>query len=496
MKKTKAVVIGAGFGGLSAAIRLATLGAEVTVIERQSCAGGKLQRVKLGDYCFDRGPSTITMPHVFREVFELAGAHMEDYVKLYDLEPRTRNIFADGMIVDLSKDPAFMKEQIASYSSQDAQSYDAFMKESRALYQEAERKFLGQLLLRPKDKYNLSMLKSLLRVRPLTTLEKLLRRYFRHPNTLAMFGRYATYVGSSPYEAPSIFAMLGHVETELGVYGVQGGTYSLITGMETLAREKGVVIRTNEEVRRLKTRNGQVTGVETNQGEYRADVVIANGDVLSMHQLLIPETERPSMDNRKIQQYEPSLSGFVTLAGVRKKYDKLLHHTVFFPADYKAEFTDIFTEKVAPQDPAIYICCSSCSEPEMAPEGGSNLFILANAPYISDRWQWKHELSIYQNKILGKLSDAGITELDQAEVMSHYTPEDIQRDTLAYRGSIYGISSNTVSQTFTRPSNRSKDIKGLWFTGGTTHPGGGTPVVTLSGRLVAEEIIRMSNFGR
>ncbi|WP_211747420.1 phytoene desaturase family protein [Paenibacillus sp. Marseille-Q4541] len=491
MTSQKVVIIGAGFGGLSSAIRLATLGAEVTIIERQQHAGGKLQRIQLGGYTFDRGPSTITMPHIFREVFELAGVQMEDYVKLYDLEPRTRNVFADGTTVDLSKDRVLMKEQIAKYSPEDALHYEAFMKESEALYCEANQKFLGQLMLHPQDKYNLSMLKSLLRVRPLTKLDTLLQRYFRHPYTLAMFGRYATYVGSSPYEAPSIFAMLGHVEAELGVYGVEGGTYSLISGMEKLAREKGVVLRTGEEVKRIKTHLGKITGLETDQGEYSADVVIANGDVLSIHQLLIPEQERPSMNNRRLEQYEPSLSGFVTLAGIQRQYDKLHHHTVFFPKNYRAEFTDIFSKKRAPEDPTLYLCYSGYSEPDLAPDGASNLFILANAPYVSKAWRWEQELPAYQEKLIRRLSELGIPDLEQADVMSHYTPEDIQRDTLAYRGSIYGISSNTARQTFTRPSNCSKDIEGLWFVGGTTHPGGGTPIVTLSGRLVAEEIARL-----
>lgn len=492
MNNQKVVIIGAGFGGLSSAIRLATLGFDVKIIERQQHAGGKLQRIHLGDYHFDRGPSTITMPHVFREVFELAGVQMEDYVKMYDLEPRTRNVFADGTTVDLSSDRTFMKEQIAAYSGKDAQNYDAFMDESKALYREANQKFLGQLMIRPQDKYNLSMLKSLLRVRPVTKLNTLLQRYFTHPNTLQMFGRYATYVGSSPYEAPSIFAMLAHVEAELGVYGVEGGTYSLVSGMEKLAREKGVIFRTGEEVKRIRTHRNKVTGVETDKDEYTADVVIANGDVLSIHQLLIPESERPSMDNQKIEQYEPSLSGFVTLAGIQKKYDKLLHHTVFFPDNYQAEFTDIFNKKRAPEDPTLYLCYSGFSEQGMAPEGGSNLFILANAPYVSKEWDWELELSAYQNKLIRRLAELGVTDLERADVMSHYTPENIQHDTLAYRGSIYGISSNNPRQTFTRPSNRSKDIEGLWFVGGTTHPGGGTPIVTRSGRLVAEEIARKS----
>ena len=187
------------------------------------------------------------MPSTFRSVFDHAGVAMEDYVQLYELEPRTRNIFADGTVVDLSGNRGWMKEQIAAYSPEDAARYDAFMDESAALYAEANRHFLGKLLLSPSDKYNLQMLRSLLRVRPTVKLDKLLRWYFQHPHTLAMFGRYATYVGSSPYQSPSIFAMMGHVEAEVGIYGVKGGTYQLIEGITRLAQGKR---RTNHYRRR------------------------------------------------------------------------------------------------------------------------------------------------------------------------------------------------------------------------------------------------------
>lgn len=323
------IIIGAGFGGLSCAIRLASQGVQVTILERQQHVGGKLQQIERDGYHFDRGPSTITMPSTFRSVFDHSGVAMEDYVQLYELEPRTRNIFADGTVVDLSGNRGWMKEQIAAYSPEDAARYDAFMDESAALYAEANRHFLGKLLLSPSDKYNLQMLRSLLRVRPTVKLDKLLRSYFQHPHTLAMFGRYATYVGSSPYQSPSIFAMMGHVEAEVGIYGVKGGTYQLIEGMTRLAREKGVQIITGTEVRQIVVRNGKVAGVDTDQGFREADQVVANGDVLSVNRLLLAPEHRKEMSDARIRKYEPSISGFVTLAGVRRQYDALLHHTVF-----------------------------------------------------------------------------------------------------------------------------------------------------------------------
>ncbi len=488
----RAMIIGAGFGGLSCAIGLATEGYEVTVLEKQPTIGGKLQSLELDGYHFDRGPSTITMPHVFRSVFERAGRQMEDYVQLYELEPRTRNVFADGHVVDLSRSAEYTAEQIAAYSPEDARNYGRFLQEASAMYREADEQFLNTLLLSWRDKLKPSMGRSLLRVRPLATLQTLLKRYFRHPHTLMLLGRYATYVGASPYQAPAIFAMLAHVEAVDGVYGVRGGTSNIVRGMARLAGELGVTIQTNTEVTRIKVHAGQVSGVETNQGDYAAPLVIVNGDVLSASRMLLSEQERPSLPDRRIDAYEPSLSGFVTLAGVPKRYDRLLHHTVFFPEHYEPEFQSIFTQKTAPTDPTLYICHSGHSEPDMAPDGASNLFILANAPYTSTQWNWQEQQAAYSDRIASMLESYGLTDIRSGPVWQHYTPADIERDTYAHRGAIYGISSNGAKQTFFRPGNRSPDIQGLWYVGGTTHPGGGTPIVALSGQLVAKHIASQS----
>lgn len=488
--KQEAVIIGAGFGSLSCAVTLAAAGWKVTVLERQKTLGGKLQRVEAAGYRFDRGPSTITMPEAFSALYGLAGKRMEDYVRLYELEPRSRNIFADGTVVDLSRDPALMEQQIAVYSESDARAYRPFLAEAGRMRSLSERLFLNRLLLDRRDKLSPQLAAGFAAVRPLRKLDTLLRRYFRHPHTLAMFGRYATYVGSSPYAAPSVFAMLPSLEAEGGVYGVEGGTYRLVEGLAGLARELGVDIVTDAEATSIFAPGGRAEGVETTRGFYPARTVIGGGDVLSLNRLLIPEAQRPRMSDRKIAAYEPSLSGYVLMAGVRRRYEALLHHTVFFPETYEHEFYDIFAARRPPRDPAVYICHSGYSEPGAAPEGGSNLFILANAPYLSGETDWARDGEAYADKLLATLEARGIGGLHGSETLMHYTPQNLADDTLSHRGAIYGISSNTPGQAFFRPGNRSSDIKGLWYVGGTTHPGGGTPVVSLSGRLVGERIAR------
>jgi phytoene desaturase len=484
------IVIGAGLGGLSAAIRLAYAGFQVRVLEQQPAVGGKLQRVEERGYRFDRGPSTITLPHQFERVFTSAGRRMEDYVTFKRLSHATRNVFADGSIVDLTDSLEATESQIAKYSPEDAAKFQEFCKEAARLYRLSEARFLGKLPLGVKDKLAPELAAGFLQIRPFTSLHRLLRRYFRHPNTLAMLGRYATYVGASPYAAPAIFAMLAHVEGEKGIYSVRGGTYALVEAFVKLAAELGVRIETGARVERIVVRNGAVNGVECADRFYSADLVVANGDMLSVYRYLVAPEHRPSVSDACIDSYEPSLSGFVQLLGVRRRYEQLLHHTVFYPDEYADEFADIFRQRKPPVRPAIYICNAVLSDHTAAPAGASSLFVLVNAPYVTASWRWKRESENYAMLVRRHLEAWGLEGLEQAEVAITYTPEQMMQDTSAHRGAIYGISSNGARQTFFRPGNRSRDVDGLWFVGGTTHPGGGTPIVTLCGQLVAEELIK------
>ncbi|MDR0269314.1 phytoene desaturase family protein [Paenibacillus sp.] len=484
----QAVVIGAGFGGLACAITLASRGWKVKVLERQLTPGGKLQRIRREGYTFDRGLSSITMPRMFRSLFEKAGARMEDYIGLYELEPRSRNIFADGSVVDMSRDAEKMKDQISTFSPTDALQYESFLRECSELYQLSEEHFMNRLLSNWRENASPAMLRHFLRTRPVTSLHSLLRRYFTHPNTLAMLGRYSTVAGSSPQQSPSIFALLGHVEARMGVHGVRGGTYSMVEAMVRLALGLGVEIITGSEARHIVVRKGKVAGVEADSGFYGAETVIAAGDVLTMNQDLLDEKDRPSMPNVKIKSYEPSNSSFVLLAGVPRQYSKLLHHTIFFPECYNREFQEIFEHRQPPQHPALYVCYSGYSEKGLAPEGSSNLYISAKVPYLTPLTDWEKEAKAYGENILSDLQNYGLTNIDKYDVMSLYTPQDLATDTLAYKGAAHGISYNSLRQTFFRPGHRSKDVEGLWFVGGGGYFGGSTPLVTLAGRLVGEYI--------
>ncbi len=487
----RVILVGGGLGGLSCAIRLAHAGYAVTIYEKEAELGGKLKREVLGQNRFDVGPSTLTMISAFERVFQSVGRKIEDYLEFYSIDPLTRNVFWDGSIVDLTKDVDGMAEQIATFSPHDALNYKHFLQESKNLYNLAETRFLNRLLVNWRDKLSPSLLRDFIRVRPFTTLDRFLKKYFTHPNTLAMFGRYATYVGASPYQAPAIYAMMAHLESQLGIYGIKGGTYTLVEAFERLARELGVQIHTASPVSKLVVKNKTVQGVDVQGRVEQADHVVVNLDYLSALSL-IEEDDRPSMPDANLLKIEPSLSGFVVLASVQKRFDTLRHHTVFFPEQYRHEFESIFKQNTPPTDPTIYICNSGYSDLEGTAPGESHLFILVNAPALSDHWSWCNKEEDYAEAILQKLETRGLATLTESVTARKiYTPETWQSRTGAYKGAIYGLSSNGIKQAFFRPSNRLKDLSSLWFVGGSTHPGGGTPIVTIGGQLVAEAIMNV-----
>lgn len=486
----KVLVIGAGLGGLTSAIRLAYHGFSVTVVEKEATVGGKLQQVDTDEHQFDLGPSTITMRHVFEEVFTTCNRRIEDYLTFYPINEGTRNFFADGSVVDFSTDVAHVEEQIATFSQHDAANYRLFLKESARFYQIADRQFFSQLMYSWKVKLSSSLIADFMKIKPFTNYQKFLRQFFEHPNTLAMFGRYATYVGSSPYQATAIFAMMAHLEGNQGIYGIKGGTYQIVRAFERLALELGVTIVKNTTVKKILLEKKKAVGVHTDSGDFYADMVIANVDALTVYENWLEEHPM----HKKISKKEPSLSGFTILLGIDQKYRQLRHHNVFFPEVYSDEFEAIFTKKQMPDEPTIYICNSSYSEPSRSTEGGSNLFILVNAPSLTEAMPWSiDKKQKVRDRIVGQLEARGLTGIGDAinyeEIM---TPADIKSRTGAYQGTIYGVSSNRFNQAFFRVPNKDTQIEQLYFVGGSTHPGGGTPMVTISGSLVAEDIINHS----
>ncbi|MGB8000928.1 MAG: phytoene desaturase family protein [Anaerobacillus sp.] len=482
-------IIGAGLGGLSAAVKLANKGYNVHVFEKNAYAGGKMMPVNLGSYHFDFGPNTMTMPEVFDRVFEEANLNPRDFFQWIKLDNHTRNVDHNGDSFIMSTDEAYMKEQLMVLDTYAWNHYKEYLAEIERLYYLSKTSFFPRMFTSLEDYLSPSLFNAVRQVRPLEKMNHFHERFFKHPLLLKAFNRYSTYIGSSPYLSPATFAMIGYLEMVQGVYYVKGGNTKIAEGMEQAAKQLGVQFHFNTQVKKIHIENKRATTIETMEGvNFPVDDVIINGDLLATYPSLVDERDRPSMNDKKIERSSPSISAFVIMAGLSTRLPDLCHHQVYFSQNYMHEFKTLFKGEW-PEDPTIYISNSSYTDPSISPDG-DNLFILVNAPPISDKRKKMSEKE-YKTKIYDKLEAHGIPIRKHLIKEKVIGPDEIKKRFHAFKGALYGISSNSVKNSFLRPSNQSKDISNLYFAGGSTHPGGGSPMVVISGNNVAERIIKL-----
>jgi phytoene desaturase len=486
------IIIGAGLGGLCAAIRLAKKGFSVTILEKNETVGGKVNSVESNGYRFDTGASLLTMRHVLEELFEFVGRQIEDYLEIIPLEPICRYFWTDETVFDASTDLQKTENEIARLEPRDVGNFHKFLADARRKYEVSEKTFLAHSLndlpklLRPQ------YLKDLLVISSMRTLDAHVRSYFVSAKLRQLFNRFATYNGSSPFQTPATFALIPYVEFGLGAWYVRGGMYQIPKAFEKLAKEFGVEIKTNCTVEKILIEDKKTVGVRLENGEIlRSDFVVTNADAIETYRSLIDAKERKSFPDKKLEKIEPSCSGFVLLLGTKKQFPQLAHHNIFFSDDYKAEFDQIFKQLKPATNPTIYVCATSRTDETQSPKGCENLFVLVNAPYTNDKINWQTESKSYRDLIIRKLESFGLEDLEKSiEFEQTITPEDFEKKYRANKGSIYGVSSNGIFSAFLRPPNRARDIENLYFVGGATHPGGGIPLVLLSGKFAADLIER------
>ncbi len=481
-------VIGAGLGGLSAAIRLAVKGFEVSVYEKNSNFGGKMNEMVNGAYRFDTGPSILTMPFVIDELFKTAGFEREDFLKFKKVDPVCRNYFYDGSMLDIHEDYEQMLNELQHFNADETGNYQEFISYSKKLYESAGGIFL-QLPIHEwrylKEELSFSDYANLFKIDGLRSMHQSLSRYFKDERLIQLFDRYATYSGSDPFKSPATLNMIPYVEIGMGAYYIQGGMYRLVEALEVVARKTGVKIYRNEPVEKIVHKNNKVQGVSLNGELVVSEYVVCNADVISAHRELIDGF--PEIKN-KYDKLEPSLSGMVFFWGVREKHPQLKHHNILFSKNYRQEFTELFNDKKPAVDPTIYIAITSKSDSNQAPAGSENWFVLVNMPYLNGRESWPKYIDQTRQAIFSRLNKIGIDVKDHIDFEKIHTPLRFKDFYGSNKGSIYGISSNSRLTTFLRPANRSRKIAGLYFAGGSSHPGGGIPLVVLSGKMVADLI--------
>jgi phytoene desaturase len=481
MQESAIIIIGAGIGGLSAAIRLAAAGQEVLIFEQNVEPGGKMSHLQAEGFTWDRGPSVITMRHVFDDLFKSASRRLEDYLTLEAVDPLTRYFYPDGSVFDATRDLPRMLTQIQAIEPRDVEGYLNFLAYATRLH-----RITGPVFIYDQPPTWRSFLRvpfqDWLRVDGLRSMDAAIQSYLRNPKLRQFLGRFATYVGASPYLAPATLNVIAHVELNQGVWYPRGGIYQIALALSNLASELGVQIRYQSRVARILGENGQVQGVELSTGErVQAKQVISNLDATSTHQYLLGQTE-------STQKVEVSGSGFILLLGVARQHPELAHHNIFFSADYAREFQQIFAQGVPADDPTIYVAITAKTDYYHAPQGSENWFVLVNAPPLGPHYDWSAQADAYQELLLDRLSERGYDLRPVLRYQAMITPRDLQHETGGWLGALYGASSNNRWAAFRRHHNRHKRLRGLYFVGGSTHPGGGVPMVMLSGKVAAEMV--------
>ncbi len=479
----RAVVIGAGIGGLAVSCLLAKRGYSVTVLERTDRVGGKMSEYTEKGFRWDTGPSLLTMPFVLEKLFEDCGARLEDYLELSPLHPICRYLYPDGTVFDCSHDVQETVASIRTFAGDDADAYEGFLRYSEKLYKRTANAFLFNKLSTLSDLKNVNLF-DMVRIDAFTTVSDRVDSWFKSEQMRMFFKRFTTYNGSSPYLAPATLNVIPYVELVQGGFYVNGGLYRVAEAMRNLASSLGVIFEFNRSVERIDVENGVAVGVD---GE-TFDIVVSNSDSTDTYTRLLSDSVVTPRKKASFSAIEPSCSGFVLMLGLDKTYPQLAHHNILFSDDYKKEFDDIFKRKKLPDDPTIYIANTSYIDKEHAPAGGSNLFILVNAPYTAGQ-DWETLKGSYSDHLIRQLRlklDGAIAQ--HIVVKKMITPAEFEERYRSNRGSIYGTSSNNRLAAFLRPRNASPLVKGLYLVGGSTHPGGGIPLCILSANHVISSL--------
>jgi len=481
----RAIVIGAGIGGIAAAIRTAKLGYDVTVFEASSGPGGKLSSFEQDGYRFDRGPSLFTMPHYVDQLFELCGENPAEHFQYTREEVVCRYFWDDETKLTAFADPDRFSKEAASVFGVEPDLVRKALSASEKKYTASGKTFLEKPLHKLRtwlSKDVMSALPHLGQMDLNATMHEVNVRQLNHPKLVQLFDRFATYNGSNPYQAPGILTVIPTFEHLIGTFLPKGGMYDITESLVALAERQGVRFQFDCPVESVSHLSNRVTGIVLKNGEkVSADIVVNNADVHFFYQNLMPNAKQPTQTLKQ----ERSTSAVIFYWGVRGAFDELGLHNIFFSNDYKAEFGALQAGSIA-DDFTVYVNATSKHVVGEAPSGTENWFVMVNAPY--DRGQdWDTELTRIRSHTIEKLSKIMSKDLSAAiETERTWTPPGIQADTGSYLGALYGTSSNSRWAAFFRHRNKSKQFKNLFFVGGSVHPGGGVPLALLSAKIAAD----------
>lgn len=484
----KAIIIGAGPGGLASAMLLAKAGVRVKLIERLPTVGGRTSTIEAQGFKFDLGPTFFLYPRVLQEIFQAAGTRMEDEVPMVKLDPQYRIQFAQGGKLDCTPDVERMVGEIAKIAPADAPRFRDFVTDNRtklAMFQPClENPFLGW-----QDVVNLRMLKLLPKLNPHLSVDAYLQKFFADPRVRLAFSFQSKYLGMSPFRCPSLFSILSFLEYEYGVFHPIGGCGAVTKAMARVAASLGVEISLDDPVEEILFERRKAVGVRSRSGTHMADAVVVNADFARAMERLVPNGLRRRWTNEKLAKKKYSCSTFMMYLGIDGKYD-LPHHTIHIAKDYVKNLDEVENRHVLSADPSFYVQNACVTDPGLAPAGRSTLYLLAPVTHQHANVDWERERGAFRELLLDQVAQAGYTGLrERIRYERVVTPAEWDQTYEIYRGATFNLAHSLDQLLSLRPRNRFEDLDRVYLVGGGTHPGSGLPVIFESARISSKLLL-------
>lgn len=483
-------VIGSGFGGLAAAVRLQAAGHDVTIVEKRDKPGGRAYVYAQDGFIFDGGPTVITAPWMVTELFELAGRNADDYVSLLPVDPFYRIFFDDQTHFDYSGDTARMVEQIRALNPDDESGYLRFVEQSKRIFAKGFTELADQPFLKPWDM--IKIIPAMAKLQSQRTVYGLVSSFVKDPKLRQVLSFHPLLVGGNPFQTTSIYTLIHYLEREWGVWFAKGGTGAIVDALVRLFTEMGGVLRLDAEVGAITMERGRATGVRLRDGEdIPVDIVVSNGDVAHTYGQLLPSSARKKYSDDRLRRLRYSMSLVVIYFGTDRLYRDtgLQHHNIILGPRYGDLLKDIFTRKTLADDFSLYLHMPTLTDPALAPPGGESFYVLSPVPHLSPKVDWRTAAKPYRDRIMAALEERFLPDLSKHIVTETMIDPRHFRDTLnSYRGSAFAMEPILTQSAYFRPHNRSEDVPNLYFVGAGTHPGAGMPGVLSSAKIVEKLI--------
>jgi phytoene desaturase len=489
-----AVVIGSGFGGLAAAVRLGARGWRVTVLERLDQPGGRARTFRQDGFTFDAGPTIVTAPYLFEELWALCGRRLSDDVELRPISPFYRARFDDGTVFNYTGDPAQMRAEVAKLSPGDVDGYERFMRASREICRVGFEQLGDVPFTTVADMVR--TVPDLLRLGCWRSVHGLVAGFVKDERLRTLLSFHPLLIGGNPFSATAVYALIAHLERQWGVHYAMGGTGALVRGLARLIAEQGNALRCNADVREIIVRDGSACGVLLADGEHiEADIVISNADSAATYRRLLPAGHRRHWTDGKLARARYSMSLFVWYFGTRRRYEDVAHHTLVLGPRYKDLVTDIFTRKILAEDMSLYLHRPSATDPSVAPEGHDAFYVLSPVPHLGSGTDWTVEAERYRARVARRLSETVMPDLERNIVTSRMlTPLEFQTELASEHGAAFGLEPILRQSAWFRPHNRSEELQNLFLVGAGTHPGAGLPGVLSSARILDRVVPNVAAF--